>query len=334
MDSLQIKHLDVKRGLHYRYYVSKTGDTSKPALLLLHGWPDSAMVWQYTLPYLATLNLRIVVPDLLGYGGTSKPTDIQLYDYRRMSEDLVEILDAEHIDQVIPVGHDFGCWLTQRFQILYADRCVAAVHLGIAFMPPMPVLPDLETLNALTEQQVGYPRYSYFHLFTAPDAPAIFSKNQESVWHVMHGDRKDWIKYIFTTPNAMREWIEAGRTDVPLLPYAQDTRLKEEWKTEKPTSEDWESTFCWYRAFTEGVQSEADRDIPPEQYKLKIPVLTIMCTGDGVNPPETLDPPKEAGLFADLTLEVMEVGHWCTYQAPEELGKIIVNYIQGRGFAG
>lgn len=134
MDSLQEKHLDVKRGLRYRYYVSKAGDTSMPALLLLHGWPDSAMVWQHVLPYLAELKLKIVVPDLLGYGGTSKPMDIKLYDYRRMSKDLVEILDTEGIKKVIPVGHDFGCWLTQRFQLLYTDRCVAAVHVGISYM--------------------------------------------------------------------------------------------------------------------------------------------------------------------------------------------------------
>lgn len=116
MDTLQEKHLDTKRGFQYRYYVSPVGDTTKLTLLLLHGWPDSALLWQYVVPYLTPLKLKILVPDLLGYGGTSKPTSPELYDYRRIAEDVSEILDAENIGKVIPIGHDFGCWFTFRFQ--------------------------------------------------------------------------------------------------------------------------------------------------------------------------------------------------------------------------
>ncbi|KAK3073226.1 hypothetical protein LTR53_005373 [Teratosphaeriaceae sp. CCFEE 6253] len=264
MDDLQEKHLDTKRGLHYRYYVSATGTASKPALLLLHGWPDSALLWQYVLPYLAYLKLKIIVPDLLGYGGTSKPTRPELYDYRLMAQDILEILDTESVDKVIPVGHDFGCWFAAKCNLVFPERCVATVHIGIAYMPPIPEMPDLDTLNAMTEQQVGYPRYKYFHLFTAPDAPRIFSEHLESAWHVMHGGRPDWTKYIFCTPGAMREFMERGSTDVPLRAYARDETLKQEWMAGLPTAADWESTFCWYRAFTEGVQSAADKLIPVE----------------------------------------------------------------------
>jgi soluble epoxide hydrolase / lipid-phosphate phosphatase len=330
MDGLTEKQILTKRNLEYRYYISHSGDHSKPTLLLLHGWPDNALLWQYVIPYLLPLGLKIIVPDLLGYGGTSKPTNVNLYDHRLMTQDVVEILDAEGVDKVIPIGHDFGCWFTFKFQVNAPERCLAAVHIGIAYMPPIPVMPDLETLNAITEHQVGYPRYSYFHLFTAPDAPELFSKRLDSVWHVMHGDRKDWTKYIFCTPNAMREWLEADGTDVPLKPYAQDERLRDEWKADKRTPADWEPTFCWYRAFTEGIQSEADKTIPEERYKLQVPVLAIMCTGDGVNPVETLEAPKQAGLFAELTEKVMEVGHWCTYERPDELSRLIIDYLEAK----
>lgn len=330
MDSLEERHISTKRGFHYHCYVSTSRRSTKPTLLLLHGWPDNALLWQYMIQYLLPLDLKIIVPDLLGYGGTSKPTDVKLYDHRLMTQDVLEILDTEGVDKVVPIGHDFGCWFTGKFQVNAPDRCLAAVHIGIAYMPPMPVMPDLETLNALTEQQVGYPRYSYFHLFTAPDAPALFAKQPESVWHVMHGDKKDWTKYVFCTPNAMREWIEAGKTDVRLKPYAQDERLKEEWKSEKRSAADWEPTFCWYRAFTEGIQAEADSTISQDRYKLQVPVLTIMCTGDGVNPVETLEAPKQAGMFADLTEKVMEVGHWCTYEQPKELSELIVEFLKAK----
>jgi soluble epoxide hydrolase/lipid-phosphate phosphatase len=130
----------------------------------------------------------------------------------------------------------------------------------------------------------------------------------------------------------MREFIEAGSTDVLLRPYARDASLKEGWKAEKPSVADWEPTFCWYKAFTSGIQSEADKAIPEEQYKLQIPVLAIMCDGDGVNPPETLNTPKEAGLLPDLEEHVLHSGHWCTYERPEELSKIIKKFVRGKGF--
>ncbi|KAK5107234.1 hypothetical protein LTR62_001614 [Meristemomyces frigidus] len=334
MDALREKHLDTRRGLHYRYYASPTSNPSKPALLLLHGWPDSALLWQYVVPHLTSLNLTLIIPDLLGYGGTSKPLSPALYDYRLLSADLVEILDAESVETVIPIGHDFGCWLVFKFQTLHRFRCAAAVHIGIAYMPPMPVMPDLETLNAMMEQQLGYPRYSYFHLFTSPDAPAHFSQQMESVWHVMHGEGKDWIKHIFCTPNAMLEFLEAGRTDVPLRSYAQNATLKDEWKKQRPSPEDWEASFCWYNAFALGIQAEADASIPVEDYRLGIPVLAILCTEDGVNPPETLEGPKQAGLLPDLKEERLGCGHWCTYEMPGELSRMIEEFVMERGWAG
>lgn len=109
MDALQEKQLQVKRGFNYRYFVSSHYNASNPVLLLLHGWPDNANLWQYVLPYLLPLNCKIVVPDLLGYARTTKPTDLKAYNYRLMCQDMLDVLAAEGIeDNVITIGHDFG----------------------------------------------------------------------------------------------------------------------------------------------------------------------------------------------------------------------------------
>lgn len=110
MDQLEEKHLNTSRGLHYRYFVSPaaTADASKPALVLCHGWPDSADLWQFVVPHLLKSKLRLIVPDLLGAGGSSKPTSPEPYEVAAMASDLMEILRAENIDQqIIPMGHDW-----------------------------------------------------------------------------------------------------------------------------------------------------------------------------------------------------------------------------------
>ncbi|KAK3615032.1 hypothetical protein LTR56_026544 [Elasticomyces elasticus] len=275
------------------------------------------------LPYPSQLNLKSLAPDLLAYGVSTIPTDPALYDHRLRSADIVEIFNAESIDKVIPIGHDFGCWFTMKFHLLYPERCVATVHTGIAYMPPITEMPSLEDLNTLMEKLYGYPRYSCFHFFTALDALPIFAANMESVWHALHGDGEDWVRYIFCTPGRMRERISNGPTDVPLRAYAEDEKFKPEWMALMPTAE-----------FAAGIQAEADKAIPVELYKLELPVLAVMCKGDGVSLPNTLDAPKEAGLLPNLTEDVLEGGHWCTYEEPEKLSKMIVDFVKEQGFAG
>lgn len=112
MDLLEKKELRTSRGFQYRYYISSASDadTSKPALLLCHGWPDSADLWQYVIPRLFNTKNRLIVPDLLGAGATSQPTDPAAFEIKGMVADVNEILEEEKITQkIIPVGEISPC---------------------------------------------------------------------------------------------------------------------------------------------------------------------------------------------------------------------------------
>ena len=50
----------------------------------------------------------MIVPELLGYGETDKPTDVEAYAFNPMCKQIAGILDAEGVDKVIGLGHDFG----------------------------------------------------------------------------------------------------------------------------------------------------------------------------------------------------------------------------------
>lgn len=107
MDLLQEKHLDTTRGLHYRYYISDAAqaDPSRPVVLLCHGFPDGAHLWNDALPHLLKSKLRFIVPDLLGAGETFKPTDPKMFNIKGMVDDVMEIIKAEKIDQpILPFG--------------------------------------------------------------------------------------------------------------------------------------------------------------------------------------------------------------------------------------
>lgn len=107
MDVSSYKDIVTSRGLTYHYYYSPAQD-GKPTLLFVHGFPSTSWDWHKQVAHFRPLGYGLVVPDTLGYGGTSKPTDPELYRPTLVTKDLVEILDSENLRTVIAIGHDWS----------------------------------------------------------------------------------------------------------------------------------------------------------------------------------------------------------------------------------
>jgi len=109
MDPSSYKTHTTTRGLKYNYFISPAKD-AQPTLLFLHGFPSTSRDWQHQVAFFSARRYGVIVPDLLGYGGTDKPLAVEKYGLRLMSTDIVEILDAEKYTEdskVIAVGHDW-----------------------------------------------------------------------------------------------------------------------------------------------------------------------------------------------------------------------------------
>jgi pimeloyl-ACP methyl ester carboxylesterase len=78
MDPSAYKKLTLSRGLTYNYYYSKAGE-GKPTLVLAHGFPSSSWDWKNQVTFFKAKGFGLIVPDMLGYGGTDKPTDTKKY---------------------------------------------------------------------------------------------------------------------------------------------------------------------------------------------------------------------------------------------------------------
>ena len=106
MDASHYKTLTVSRGLVYNYYATPAHE-GRPTLLFCHGFPSSSHDWSLFVPFFESRGYGLVIPDMLGYGDTAKPTDPAEYIPSKMSKDLVDLLDAEGVQQVIAVGFDW-----------------------------------------------------------------------------------------------------------------------------------------------------------------------------------------------------------------------------------
>lgn len=106
MDADLYKDFTTSRGLNYHCYVVSAHE-SKPTLLFLHGFPSTSHDWRHQVAFFAEKGYGLIVPDLLGYGGTAKPVDVEAYRPRLIVKDVIDLLDAVKIPTAIVIGHDW-----------------------------------------------------------------------------------------------------------------------------------------------------------------------------------------------------------------------------------
>lgn len=100
------KSVKLPSGTTYRYIFSSPHDSQKLFLLFLHGFPETSHGWHHQITYFIEQGYGIIAPDLLGYGGTDSPADLEAYNFKRMAGHLGELLDFEGVDTAIGIAHD------------------------------------------------------------------------------------------------------------------------------------------------------------------------------------------------------------------------------------
>lgn len=114
---------------------AKNGD----AVILLHGYTDTGRSFQLLLEEMLKLNpgRRIIIPDLRGHGGSSMPMGAdcatnpeKYFTANQMADDVVQLMDALHIETASVVGHSMGSTVAQALAVAYPQRMEKLVLIG------------------------------------------------------------------------------------------------------------------------------------------------------------------------------------------------------------
>lgn len=89
-------------------------------VMLLHGKNFSAMYWEQTAASLAKEGYRIIMPDQIGFGKSSKPVNIQ-YTFQLLAQNTKALLNKLNITKVSLLGHSMGGMLATRFALMYPE---------------------------------------------------------------------------------------------------------------------------------------------------------------------------------------------------------------------
>ena len=146
LEGLRSRFVDGVNGL--RMHVLEAGEPGRPALLLLHGFPELAYSWRRTAPALAGAGYHVIAPDQRGFGGTtgwSGAYDDDLGPFRqmRLAGDAVALLAAMGVDRVAAViGHDFGSIVAGHCALTRPDVLPAVAMMSAPFAGPPPSGPS------------------------------------------------------------------------------------------------------------------------------------------------------------------------------------------------
>ncbi|HEY4373151.1 MAG TPA: alpha/beta hydrolase [Burkholderiales bacterium] len=151
-----------------------------PPLLLLHGYPETHLMWHKVAPQLAR-RYRVVCPDLRGYGDSAKPAhgaDHAAYSKRAMAADVLGLMRALGHETFFVAGHDRGGRVAYRLAL---DHPAAVQKLALL---------DIVSTKAVYEADSMALAEAYFHWYFLIQ-PAPFPET------LIGADPKYWLDTIF-----------------------------------------------------------------------------------------------------------------------------------------
>lgn len=209
IEGLEISRVEAN-GLGFR--VAHGGEG--PPLLLLHGHPQTLMMWGKAAPLLAE-HFSIVAPDLRGYGRSDKPPsapDHVPHSKREMAKDQIAIMQAFGHDRFFVAGHDRGGRVAYRLAL---DHSHAVDRLAV-----LDILPTYEHFRR-ADMAFAMAYYHWFFLAQPFDRPERAILADPDYWFLFRygGKRPDYF-----SDAALDDYLECYRNPDTVHAACEDYR--------------------------------------------------------------------------------------------------------------
>lgn len=136
------KYCEVDKGLQMHYIAEGEG----PVVLLLHGEPSWAYLYRKMIPGLVAAGLRVIVPDLIGFGKSDKPSEQSDYTYAKHIQWTQALLDHLQLKDINVFIQDWGGLIGLRLLTANPDN-FASIVAGNTMLPTGTVTPPQAFLD-------------------------------------------------------------------------------------------------------------------------------------------------------------------------------------------
>ena len=277
--------------------VAFAGAEDAPAVILLHGFPESHRTWREVAPRLED-SFRLIMPDQRGFAGSDRPQDVEAYKTDTLINDIFALADTLGLESFALVGHDWG----------------GAISWPAALR--------------------GDPRLKKLAIVNAPH-PVIFQKSviedadQRAASQYITAFRTQGFE---TAIEAMgyRTFFEktfARHVDLSKMPESEKQQYIADWSQPGALT----SMLNWYRA-GKMVVPPPGLTVPLPDWLLKafpkvqVPTLVVWGMKDTALLPIQLEGLDE--LVEDLRIaRLPEAGHFAPWEAPDEVAEALRDFL-------
>lgn len=179
-----------------------------PVVVLLHGFPDSRLLWRSQVPALLDTGFRVVAPDLRGLGNAPKPPEVEGYAIPNVAREVIALLDALQVDDFYLVGHDWGAVVAWFLAAHYPQRVTKLVALSVG-------CPGTSGTRSYEQLQLAW----YAFLFA--NARYVEQLLRADDWRFLrrllggHGDQERYFKEL-ARPGALEAALNWYRANIVL----------------------------------------------------------------------------------------------------------------------
>jgi pimeloyl-ACP methyl ester carboxylesterase len=269
--------------------VALAGDRTKPAVILLHGFPESHRTWREVAPRLQD-EFFLVMPDQRGFAGSDRPHDVEEYQTDTLIDDIFALADSLGIERFALVGHDWGGAISWPAALRGDPRLTRLAIINA----PHPVIFQKSLIENADQRAAS----QYITAFRVPG----FEKAVEAMGF-----------------DAFFEKTFAKHVDVAKIPEAENRHYNAEWS--QPGG--FAAMLNWYRA-SRLIVPPPGVTVPLPDFLLrafpsvKVPTLVIWGMKDTALLPLQLDGLDD--LIDDLTIvRLPDAGHFAPWEAGEQV---------------
>jgi len=297
---------------------------SGPAVLLVHGWPESWYSWRHQIQGLADSGYRVIAPDMRGYGGTDSPASPSEYRVDTLVEDLVGLLDVMGEKQAALVGHDWGSMVVWNAALLYPARFTGVMGMSVPYGGVGGEAPTAGWRKAMGDQ--------FFYILYHNEEGGIAEKEYDR-------DPRAFLSMLYASPDTPRHpplitdtrrsaggWI--GRIGQPITRPDWLTSEDLDYYVAEFTRSGFRGGINYYRNFDANWQLMKDKD----------PVISIPSAFLSGADDQVIQGANEESLRAlmdpvmsdlrEITL-LPKMGHWVQQEDPVGTNQGIIRFLKG-----
>jgi pimeloyl-ACP methyl ester carboxylesterase len=277
--------------------VQHGGPADAPAILFLHGFPESHRTWRNQMEDLAR-DHSVVAPDQRGFAGSDRPEGVDEYQTGKIVQDAMALMDALGIEHFTLVGHDWGgavAWATALQHPIRVRRLVIV-------NAPHPLVFQ----KSLIEDEAQREASQYMNFFRSPLAEAGITA---------------------IGLDGFLDKLLLSHADATKLPAEERQRYIDDWKQPGVLT----SMLNWYRAAQVEVPLPgAPAKLPAWAHapfpKLRVPTLVVWGMKDPALLPVQLEGLHD--LVEDLRIVTSDTaGHFITWEEPGTVTSAIRDFL-------